>query len=103
MACALIGFVGLLDDLVGETDIKGFKGHIKAFLKEIDHRSFKAGMGFYCFIYFYSFSNSLLDVVINTLIISLFTNLTNLFDLRPGRSIKYFVDVNNYVAYKCYR
>ncbi len=32
MAFVLMGLVGgLLDDLVGEKDIKGFKGHIKAF------------------------------------------------------------------------
>ncbi len=52
----------------------------------------KAGMGFfYCFIYIHNFSKNILDIVINTLVISLFTNLINLFDLRPGRSIKVFL------------
>ena len=32
-----------------------------------------------------------MDIVVNTLIIALFTNLINLFDLRPGRSIKIFI------------
>lgn len=116
LACALIGFVGLLDDLVGETDIKGFKGHIKAFFKgKLTTGLLKAGMGFFIALFIsIVFSNSLLDVVINTLIISLFTNLTNLFDLRPGRSIKVFllmsiimlftnvIDEYNFILYSIY-
>lgn len=93
MAFVLMGLVGLLDDLVGEKDIKGFKGHIKAFFKGIMTTGLlKAGMGFFIALFIsIIFSKNILDIVINTLVISLFTNLINLFDLRPGRSIKVFL------------
>ncbi|HSH37072.1 hypothetical protein [Schnuerera sp.] len=35
-----------------------------------------------------------MEILVNTFIIALFTNLINLFDLRPGRSIKVFIIVS---------
>lgn len=93
MAFVLMGLVGLLDDLIGEEDVKGFKGHIKAFFKgKMTTGLLKAGMGFLIALFIAMiFSQDIFDIAINTLIISLFTNLINLFDLRPGRAIKVFL------------
>ncbi|QQY80629.1 UDP-N-acetylmuramyl pentapeptide phosphotransferase/UDP-N-acetylglucosamine-1-phosphate transferase [Keratinibaculum paraultunense] len=116
LACTLMGFVGLIDDLVGETDIKGFRGHINAFFKgKLTTGLLKAGIGFFIALFIsIIFSSTLLDIVINTLIIALFTNLTNLLDLRPGRSIKVFLlisvimlftnitDEYNFILYSIY-
>lgn len=92
----LIGFVGLLDDFIGDKNIKGFKGHIKSFFQgELTTGGIKAGIGFFAaLIISISLSNNLIEILINTLIIALFTNLINLFDLRPGRSIKVFIMIS---------
>lgn len=89
----LMGFVGLVDDLIGDNEVKGLKGHILSFLKgDPTTGGIKAGIGFLSAL-FYSiiFSRNLIEIVINTLVIALFTNLINLFDLRPGRAIKVFI------------
>ena len=36
-------------------------------------------------------SSTIVDIIVNTLIIALSTNLMNLFDLRPGRAIKAYL------------
>lgn len=92
-AFILIGIAGLLDDLIGDENIKGFKGHIKSFFKgKLTTGGIKAGIGFFVALFLsIVISKSLLEVIVNTLVIALFTNLTNLFDLRPGRSIKVFL------------
>ncbi|MCB5558486.1 phospho-N-acetylmuramoyl-pentapeptide-transferase [Anaerosalibacter bizertensis] len=89
----LIGLVGLLDDLIGDEKVKGFKGHIKSFFKgTLTTGGLKAGIGFLiALIISIYISNGVLEVVVNTLVIALFTNLINLFDLRPGRASKVFV------------
>lgn len=92
-AFILIGIAGLLDDLIGDENIKGFKGHIKSFFKgKLTTGGIKAGIGFFVALFLsLVISKSLTEIIVNTLIIALFTNLTNLFDLRPGRSIKVFL------------
>ncbi len=92
-ALTLMGMVGLLDDLIGDKNVKGFKGHIKSFFKgTLTTGGIKAGIGFFVALFIsIMISQNLVDIVINTLLISLFTNLTNLFDLRPGRTIKVFI------------
>lgn len=89
----LMGIVGLLDDLIGDEKIKGFKGHIKSFFKgKLTTGGLKAGIGFFSALFIaIIISKNLSEVIVNTLIIGLFTNLINLFDLRPGRSIKVFL------------
>lgn len=89
----LMGLIGLLDDLIGDTKIKGFKGHIKAFFKgNLTTGGIKAGVGF-LIAFFVSFAllDKPIEIIISTLTIALFTNLINLFDLRPGRAIKVFI------------
>lgn len=92
----LIGLVGLLDDLIGDTNIKGFKGHIKSFFKgNLTTGGIKAGIGFFvALVISILLSKGIVEIVVNTFIIALFTNLINLFDLRPGRSIKVFIIIS---------
>lgn len=89
----LIGLIGLIDDFIGEEDIKGFKGHIKSLFKgRLTTGGLKAVVGLLLAIIFSaSLSNGLIEMVVNILLITLFTNIINLFDLRPGRSNKVFL------------
>lgn len=93
ISITIIGLVGLLDDLIGERDIKGLKGHIKSFLKgNPTTGSIKAGVGFLIsFLLSLLISKNPLDFIVNTFLIALFTNYNNIFDLRPGRTIKAFI------------
>ncbi len=93
VAFTLMGLVGIFDDMVGDTNIKGFKGHIFALFKgKLTTGGFKAGMGFFLsFMVSLLVSNSFIELIVNTLLIALFTNFTNLFDLRPGRASKVFI------------
>lgn len=90
---AFIGFLGLLDDLIGTKYIKGLKGHITALLHgEITTGALKAVFGFFISLVISSMiSNDIVDFIINAFIIGLFTNFINLFDLRPGRAVKMFI------------
>lgn len=88
-----MGFVGLMDDLIGDKDTKGFKGHIKSLLKgKLTTGGLKAISGFgVAFLISLSISDGILDTGVNTFLIALFTNIINLFDLRPGRACKAFL------------
>lgn len=90
---SLVGFVGILDDLVGEDKIKGLKGHLsKMYQGELTSGGLKAIIGGLAALYVsFSFSMSLIDLLLNTLIILFFINSMNLFDVRPGRAIKIFL------------
>lgn len=89
----LIALIGLLDDLIGTDQYKGFKGHISALLSgKLTTGGFKAVVGLISSVILsIIISNSLLEVIINSLIIVLFINLINLFDLRPGRALKLYI------------
>lgn len=89
----LIGLIGLIDDLIGETEIKGFKGHIKALIRgKLTTGGLKAVVGFVIAVLFsLNVYRGLFDFLVNILLITLFTNIINLFDLRPGRAIKVFL------------
>ena len=89
----LIGLIGMIDDFIGEKDIKGFKGHIKALFKgRLTTGGLKAVVGFLLAALFsVSVSKSYVELIINILLITLFTNIVNLFDLRPGRANKVFM------------
>lgn len=88
-----IGLVGLFDDLVGDKNVKGFRGHITSFFKgTLTSGGLKAGVGFLVALLISSYiSKGVVEIILNTLIISLFTNFLNLFDLRPGRAGKVFI------------
>src|SRR3712207_4652284 len=81
--------VGILDDIIGNRDVSGLKGHFKSLLKgTLTTGGFKALFGgFVGLTISVAISKDIVDIVINTLIIALSTNLMNLLDLRPGRAI----------------
>ncbi|MCR1898034.1 glycosyltransferase [Irregularibacter muris] len=85
-----MSFIGIIDDLLGSRDTTGLKGHIgKLFHMQLTTGGLKALMGGIISIYVTSsFSNNIFIILLNALILSLFTNLINLLDLRPGRAIK---------------
>ena len=86
-------FAGILDDIIGNRDVSGLKGHFKSFFKgTLTTGGFKAIFGgFVGVLISIAVSNSIPDIIINTLIIALSTNLMNLLDLRPGRAIKAYI------------
>ena len=88
-----MALVGLFDDLVGDKNVKGFKGHITSFFKgTLTSGGLKAGVGLLVSLLISTYiSKGVIEIVVNTLVISLFTNLLNLFDLRPGRAGKVFI------------
>lgn len=83
-------FAGILDDIIGNRDVSGLKGHFKSLLNgKLTTGWFKALFwGFIGLVISIAISKNIYDIVINTLIIALSTNLMNLLDLRPGRAIK---------------
>ena len=93
VGCILMAFVGYLDDSTVDKSNKGLKGHIKQLFKnKITTGMLKALAGFGISLYIsLSISNNLQEIIINTLLISLFTNFMNLWDLRPGRATKVFI------------
>ena len=83
-------FAGILDDIIGNRYVSGLKGHFKSLLNgKLTTGGFKALFGgFIGLVISIAISKNIYDIVINTLIIALSTNLMNLLDLRPGRAIK---------------
>ena len=63
----LIGLVGLLDDLVGDKNIKGFKGHIKSLLNgKLTTGGLKASVGFLAALIISLYiSNTVIEIIIN--------------------------------------
>lgn len=93
MFLVLMAFIGIIDDLIGSKDIKGFKGHITSLLNgTLTTGGLKAIVGgISALVISLSIYNSIIELVTDLILISLFTNLINLFDLRPGRAIKTFL------------
>ncbi|MCR8745222.1 glycosyl transferase [Romboutsia lituseburensis] len=89
-------FAGVLDDIIGNRDVSGLKGHFKSLLKgSLTTGGFKALFGgFVGIIISIAVSKNIGDIIINTLIIALSTNLMNLLDLRPGRAIKVYLSIS---------
>lgn len=88
-----IGIIGLVDDLLGDKNAKGFKGHVRALLGgKLTTGGLKAISGFgIAFLIALSISSGFAEIALNTFLIALFTNIVNLFDLRPGRACKAFI------------
>lgn len=91
-----MGFVGVIDDLIGDVKIKGLVNHIKSTLSGKMTTGFlKALIGFLmsCIVSI-RMTNSYIEFIVNVFIISLFANTINLFDLRPGRAVKVFMTIS---------
>ncbi len=87
-------FLGFVDDMLGQRDSLGFRGHFgRLFTRgELTTGALKAiGGGIVAIWFSLIYSTGIGDIVVNTLLIALFTNSMNLFDLRPGRCIKFFL------------
>lgn len=86
-------FAGIIDDTIGNRDVSGLKGHFKSLFRgKLTTGGFKALFGgFVGLIISVSISKNITDIIVNTLVIALSTNLMNLFDLRPGRAIKVYL------------
>ncbi|MBM7581312.1 UDP-N-acetylmuramyl pentapeptide phosphotransferase/UDP-N-acetylglucosamine-1-phosphate transferase [Caldicoprobacter guelmensis] len=89
-ALALIGFI---DDVLGDTAVKGIKGHVGTLFKgNISTGGIKliitALTGMYVS---WCYHRELMAWVVYALLFSLFVNFINLMDLRPGRAIKVFM------------
>lgn len=85
-----MSFIGVIDDLMGNRNSLGFKGHIKSFLNSTVTTGFLKMLigGLVAIFIGIYFSSKPIEFFLNVLVISLFANLINLFDLRPGRAIK---------------
>lgn len=104
-AIIVIGLIGLYDDLAGDTKIKGLKGHFKnlLFKGKISSGILKAFTGVViALIGSVLFSKSLLEFTVNFLMIVLFTNAFNLFDLRPGRCIKALFTISVFLLFMAF-
>ncbi|MGE5632484.1 MAG: hypothetical protein ACM3TR_15535 [Caulobacteraceae bacterium] len=90
------GFLGIIDDLLGDKNIKGFWKHFISTVKGRMTTGFlKALAGFIAaLIASYNISSTLMEFVLNLFIIALFANAINLLDLRPGRAVKAFLLVS---------
>ncbi len=94
MAVMGMAFLGFLDDMLGQRDSLGFRGHFGRLFKkgELTTGALKALGGGIIAVYVSLFySRTIGEFLVNVLVIALFTNCMNLFDLRPGRCIKAFV------------
>ena len=93
IACLFIFILGIIDDTIGNRDVSGLKGHFKSLFKgKLTTGGFKALFGgFVGLIISVCISKNIADIIVNTLVIALSTNLMNLFDLRPGRAIKVYL------------
>ncbi|WP_432664803.1 glycosyl transferase [Wukongibacter baidiensis] len=91
-----MGFIGLIDDFIGDNDVKGFRGHIKMLCSlKLTTGGLKAVFGGVIAILISTIvSKGISDFTINVLVIALFTNFINLLDLRPGRALKGFLIVS---------
>lgn len=91
-----MAFAGFLDDCLGSRKESGLMGHFKALIKgKLTTGAFKAILGGLIGLIVSSIMyNTVLEIVVGTLIIALSTNFMNLLDLRPGRAIKVYLFIS---------
>ncbi len=85
--------VGLIDDLLGNHDVKGLKGHFSLLFKKkrLTSGALKAIIISLISLYFsFLVSDSYFVWILNYFILVFITNLFNLLDVRPGRTIKVY-------------
>lgn len=96
VAIMTMGAVGLIDDLIGNRTTLGLRGHLRLLLKgKLTTGGLKALVGGLISLLVSSLlSFNMKEIILNTLILALFTNFLNLLDLRPGRAIKGFLFIS---------
>ncbi|RDV83987.1 hypothetical protein [Ammonifex thiophilus] len=89
----LTTLVGLMDDLLGSREASGLKGHFRELLRgKLTTGALKAlAVLVAALILFLPHSASVGEALLNTLLVALWVNTLNLFDLRPGRAGKVFL------------
>ncbi|MDK2903545.1 MAG: hypothetical protein PWQ93_1464 [Clostridiales bacterium] len=87
-----MAFIGLIDDIFGERQVKGVKGHLAQLMSgHMTTGAFKALLGIaIALLACLSIYSGIYVFVLNVFIIALSANFMNLFDLRPGRCLKVF-------------
>ncbi|MGO0122871.1 UDP-N-acetylmuramyl pentapeptide phosphotransferase [Desulfothermobacter acidiphilus] len=90
---AITTLVGLLDDLLGSREVSGLLGHFRELCRgRLTTGMFKALIiPLAAFLLFYLLSSSLKGALVDALLVALWANALNLFDLRPGRAAKFFL------------
>lgn len=90
---SLISLAGFVDDVAGNRDRRGFLGHFSFLFKNWEFTTgiWKAGLGgIVAVLASVASSISWFDILINIFLVALMTNIFNLLDVCPGRSIKVF-------------
>lgn len=89
----ITSFVGAVDDMLGNRDTLGFRGHLNALRKgHLTTGGFKLVVGGMVSFYISQIlSGNIIELLINLLVLGLMTNFLNLMDLRPGRALKVFM------------
>jgi hypothetical protein len=91
--------IGFLDDVAGDRQIRGFKGHfVEAFHGRFTTGFFKALAGFIVALAATAQLSLMVsptfrmygEWLLNAALVALMANLFNLFDLKPGRALKLF-------------
>ncbi|MFW6287981.1 MAG: hypothetical protein ACOC2J_04445 [bacterium] len=93
----IIGMMGLLDDMVGDKESQGLRGHLSSLFKgRLTTGIFKVIITIILstIVSIQESEHIIYLLVINSAIIILMTNFLNLLDLRPGRSIKVFLIIS---------
>ena len=93
LAAIMMSFLGFIDDMLGQRDALGFKGHFSALFKgRLTTGGLKAlGGGILALFVAFSLSGTWPEIILNAFIIALAANLMNLLDLRPGRAVKAYL------------
>ncbi len=89
----IIGAAGFIDDLAGGKKHQGFKGHFRSFFDgHVTTGLLKAVISATAvFLVIIVKEDNIIFMLSDLLLILLMTNLINLFDLRPGRALKFFL------------
>jgi len=95
LALTIICCLGWTDDLIGHRQVKGLRGHLRALVKDrtVTTGLLKAAGTIVVTLWFIIELGEWRGVaygMISLLVMTLYTNAMNLFDLRPGRAIKVF-------------
>lgn len=90
MLMGVATLLGLLDDLLGNSSDRGFRGHFRALAQgRITTGLVKAIGGLAASLVVAGlFVTSVLGILVAALVMASFMNLENLFDVRPGRALK---------------
>lgn len=96
LALTIVFWLGWTDDLVGDRTVKGWRGHFGQWIKNgvLSTGLLKAvgtAIVSVWFIVVMGLWQGILLGLVSWLVLPLFTNALNMFDLRPGRALKVFL------------